>query len=1160
MYALNIDPRNPQSNPTPAELGKLGVTLVRYTFKDATGEAQPDREAIRFYRRQIKELSAAGIQSLILLDHETMSVPVPSTTDSEAQWTAFLQSFTDRAAEITKLLARWQPTFQVWQAPDQPRPDAITALPEAMFGRLLSESCAAIKDVAPHLKVISGGLVSGQAEWFARVIQTVAGRLPIDAVAIHPYTKRPTPDWPDAEWGTGYVGDLIAAYRQVTDLPIWITEIGVDSLNVEAQADYLGRFYQTINAEFNEDVQQVFWFCYSDNMAYPFGLVDSAGQPKPAYETYRQIARSAKVVSFGMASKVVSAAATLSLDRLHTLARYLEQNIIFGERDHALHREMWNELHGNYQRLSRADIWRLMSRMLTGSAQTIAQSEIEGLDALQTQKDLYGLMRSIAQTTHQKTGALTGRIGIHVRVSAETEANAATNIEAVMRVLGHVQPGNRMIVTDTVKADGDEHKLSGPDIFETNIYGQHRNGLIDNHAWNLQRLVRTIRDRGFQDRVLLMMRLDGPDGGANVNIFDGHSVQKYELAIFKFIRYLETVLPELLFKLILGNEPDLPHERPWSNPQIDPRTFTFEQYAPALGAFMKRLARQRPDVTFICPALSANLKNEQLTYYKALFGQERPDNLVPALHGYAGDVAAQIGGRQNLLEQQAGVLRSEGKFRYIAGTEIGSSNPLGDGEALSDKSRFDDVVMWLLLSAMHRVPPGQDNNWAFYINPGSDDPVARRLSHVINRSKERVIRNIQEQGGSNLQIIRHYAEQRPDYAVAYLQHNTPLSMAVGEIRAVSFTLRNSSRRTWVAGGDHPFHLGYHWYTADGQAVPAELWPDYRAELPRNVLPDETVTLTANLGAPTRSGAYEVRWDMVEELRTWFAWQQVPTLNVRINVDEQAPPPPPPPPPSPPGGLRVSASHNNQQTGADNLQQAIDNNSGTRWSSRAVQQPGMWFEIDLGEMRTINGLLLNSAGSPQDYPRGYVVWVSSDRSHWQEVVRRPQNDRDLDISFSPHQARYLRIEQIGRSDRWWWSIHEVGVRYGSTEPRLSGRASHNNVQAGADNIAQAFDERSETRWSSRELQKPGMWFEIDLGEVRTVSGLVLDAAGSPRDYPRGYVVRSSTDRNRWEEVARRPQNDRDLNISFNPRPVRYLRIEQTGRSDQWWWSIHEVRVR
>jgi Ni,Fe-hydrogenase maturation factor len=844
----------------------------------------------------------------------------------------------------------------------------------------------------------------------------------------------------------------------------------------------------------------------------------------------------------------------VSLDRLHQFAAYLEQNIAFGHSDPAMQRQMEAELRGNSQRLPRADIWRIMQRLLAGSPHTINQAELEALDALQGPKDLYSTLRSIVLATHQKTGALTGRVGVHTRISAETDANAATNTEALMRVLAHVQPGNRMIVMDTVKANADEGQLRAPDIFEAQAYGQLRNGLIENHAWNLQRLVRAIRDRGYQDRTILMIRLDGPDSGANVNPFNPTSLQKYQLAIAKLIRYLETVLPLTPFKLVLGNEPDLPQERQWSDSNVDARLFTLNQFAPATGTFMKRIARQRPDVTFLCPALSANLKHDNLGYYTAFFGEERLENLIPAMHGYAADVATLPAGQKNLLEQQAEALRVLGKFRHVSGTEIGSGNPFGDTENLSEKGRFDEVVAWLLLSRDHRAPPGQDNHWNFQINPAADDPMARHLGDVINRSKNRVLRNIRERNGAGLQIMRAQPVDRPAYGVEYLGHNTPTTTIAGQTNAVNIAIRNTSYRTWAAGGPYPVRMGYHWYLPDGREVAPTLWDDNRTHLPYDIPPGESASLNCNLSIPRAPGVYDVRWDLVEEQRTWFAWQGVSTLNVRVTVKKEEEDGGST---TPPTGLRVSASHNNQQQGEENLLQAIDNNPYTRWSTRQPQQPGMWFQIDLGEVRTIRQVRLNNDPSPRDYPRGYAVKLSVDRQNWTTVAENPLNDQPLNVSFSPRQARYIHIDQTGQDSVFWWSIHEIDI---ASEIKLTASASHNNVLVGPDNVAQALDGRPDTRWSSRAVQQPGMWFELDLNQTRTVSGLTLDSSRSSQDYPRGYVVRISTDRQQWEEVARRDQNDQGLNVSFNPRPARYIRVEQTGSADRWWWSINEVVVK
>ena len=77
----------------------------------------------------------------------------------------------------------------------------------------------------------------------------------------------------------------------------------------------------------------------------------------------------------------------------------------------------------------------------------------------------------------------------------------------------------------------------------------------------------------------------------------------------------------------------------------------------------------------------------------------------------------------------------------------------------------------------------------------------------------------------------------------------------------------------------------------------------------------------------------------------------------------------------------------------------------------------------------------------------------------------------------------------------------------------------------------------------------------------VDRIVLDCRGSDGDYPRGYTVRVSGDGETWSDsgctgVGTGPIVDADLP---DVGPVRFVRIEQTGRTDGLWWSIHELQL-
>jgi spore coat protein H len=293
MYGLNIDPANPKGNPTIAELRSLGVKAVRYSYKDASGGSQLDPQRLRFYADHLQGLTQANIDALIILTYETYpGAPIHPVSDQV--WDNYIAAFAQRAGQLAQALAPLRPTFQVWNEPDlPPHPEYIRTMPEAVFGRMLRRTYDAIKAAAPPTRVITAGLGSGNWNWLANVISSQKGTLPADAIAIHPYGQRPEPAWPSSTWGFGYVGNLILNYQRVTNLPIVISEIGEQHLDRPQQAEYLWRFYRTITGQFSGSVERVCWFCYSDGMVPPFGLLDINNSPKPAYQTFRTLANAA---------------------------------------------------------------------------------------------------------------------------------------------------------------------------------------------------------------------------------------------------------------------------------------------------------------------------------------------------------------------------------------------------------------------------------------------------------------------------------------------------------------------------------------------------------------------------------------------------------------------------------------------------------------------------------------------------------------------------------------------------------------------------------------------------------------------------------------------------------------------------------------------------
>ncbi len=113
------------------------------------------------------------------------------------------------------------------------------------------------------------------------------------------------------------------------------------------------------------------------------------------------------------------------------------------------------------------------------------------------------------------------------------------------------------------------------------------------------------------------------------------------------------------------------------------------------------------------------------------------------------------------------------------------------------------------------------------------------------------------------------------------------------------------------------------------------------------------------------------------------------------------------------------------TGAGgSLSGAIDGNSATRWNSGQAQAGGEWYEIDMGSVHTVAMVTVQTpADSLWDYPRGYMLEVSTDGATWTTVGTGMAYGWKRPISISPTPARYIRITQTGVAPQWW-SIDEV----------------------------------------------------------------------------------------------------------------------------------------
>ena len=111
-----------------------------------------------------------------------------------------------------------------------------------------------------------------------------------------------------------------------------------------------------------------------------------------------------------------------------------------------------------------------------------------------------------------------------------------------------------------------------------------------------------------------------------------------------------------------------------------------------------------------------------------------------------------------------------------------------------------------------------------------------------------------------------------------------------------------------------------------------------------------------------------------------------------------------------------------------LGKAVDGDGGTRWTTGKFQAPGQWFQIELPAETEVEALVLDTARSGNDYPRGYKVELSTNGTDWGKPAMQGEGTgaiTELKLA-KPVKTKFIRITQTGSAKGNFWSIHEVQV--------------------------------------------------------------------------------------------------------------------------------------
>lgn len=292
-FGIQIDIQAQEKIPNPTQLQTLNPALARFVQR-------PDKSLPRL-------ISATS--QLVIFNNESAS-PAPIGNSNVSVWrsyvdTTYIPKLRDFLSYLQKLnvgggLAATSQVFaiEIWNEEDLcPNQAFCPRVPAQAYAYMLRRAATLIKSQNSSLKVMMGGLASGQTQYVSDVRNADPNVFTqVDAVGLHPYGKSPD-GWctegsqPGCNGNQLPFGDLAASireYQAVAGRPIWITEVGYGSDDQRWQAEYLRRIFNVFQ---QENIPVAIWYAWTDLMTggntNNWGLFDTQGNLKPSGETFR---------------------------------------------------------------------------------------------------------------------------------------------------------------------------------------------------------------------------------------------------------------------------------------------------------------------------------------------------------------------------------------------------------------------------------------------------------------------------------------------------------------------------------------------------------------------------------------------------------------------------------------------------------------------------------------------------------------------------------------------------------------------------------------------------------------------------------------------------------------------------------------------------------
>ena len=159
-------------------------------------------------------------------------------------------------------------------------------------------------------------------------------------------------------------------------------------------------------------------------------------------------------------------------------------------------------------------------------------------------------------------------------------------------------------------------------------------------------------------------------------------------------------------------------------------------------------------------------------------------------------------------------------------------------------------------------------------------------------------------------------------------------------------------------------------------------------------------------------------------------------------------------------------------------------------------------------------------------------------------------------ITPEMVARIRKETSHRNEPWTIDKLKPWSKDSFTERHTwKLNASHNKKD-----LKKAIDGQPKSRWSSLKVQKKSMWISLELPDVATVGGIILDTTKSPKDFSDQLKIETSIDGEGWSTVIADLSVKKPNGSIHFPKSVRtkFIRVTVMKKKSKY-WSIHELNL-